>query len=280
MDHRCLLEDKLSRLTELSRYVSELANLIPNTHQPFVGNSAFAHKGGIHVSALLKNPETYELIDPTAVGNSRRVLVSELSGMSNILYKIEELDLDIDFNHTNKETRKILARIKELENQGYQFEGAEASFELLIRKAFNTYRVPFTMETLRVIMEMKEDGTVYSEAVIKMRVDDKVIHTAAEGNGPVNALDNALRKALEDFYPEIPSMTLSDYRVRVLDGDRGTGSLVRVLIETSDRHDTWGTVGVSANIIEASWKALVDSLAYGLLKQKTEGERIPPPNHR
>jgi 2-isopropylmalate synthase len=280
MDHRCLLEDKLSRLTELSRYVSELANLIPNTHQPFVGNSAFAHKGGIHVSALLKNPETYELIDPTAVGNSRRVLVSELSGMSNILYKIEELDLDVDFSHTNEETRKILARIKELENQGYQFEGAEASFELLIRKAFNTYRVPFTMETLRVIMEMKEDGTVYSEAVIKMRVDDKVIHTAAEGNGPVNALDNALRKALEDFYPEIPSMTLSDYRVRVLDGDRGTGSLVRVLIETSDRHDTWGTVGVSANIIEASWKALVDSLAYGLLKQKTEGERIPPPNHR
>ncbi len=268
MGYHCLSDDKLAQLTELSHYVSELANLIPNTHQPFVGNSAFAHKGGIHVSALLKNPKTYELIDPAAVGNSRRVLVSELSGLSNILCKIEELGLDVDVNRTNEETRKVLTEIKELENQGYQFEGAEASFELLMRKAFNTYRQPFTLETLRVIMEMKEEGKVHSEAVIKMRVGDRVIHTAAEGNGPVNALDNALRKALEDFYPEIRSMTLSDYRVRVLDGDRGTGALVRVLIETSDRHNTWGTVGVSSNIIEASWKSLVDSIAYGLLKPK------------
>jgi len=202
------------------------------------------------------------------VGNTRRVLVSELSGLSNILCKIEELGLDVDVSRTNEQTRKVLSEIKELENQGYQFEGAEASFELLIRKAFNTYREPFTLETLRVIMEMKEDGKVYSEAVIKMRVGDRVVHTAAEGNGPVNALDNALRKALENFYPEIRSMTLSDYRVRVLDGDRGTGALVRVLIETSDHHDTWGTVGVSTNIIEASWNALVDSMIYGLLKQK------------
>ena len=268
MGCRCLSDDKLAQLTELSRYVSELANLIPNTHQPFVGNSAFAHKGGVHVSALLKNPKTYELIDPAAVGNSRRVLVSELSGMSNILCKIEELGLDVDVNRTNEQTRKVLTEIKELENQGYQFEGAEASFELLMRKAFNTYRQPFTLETLRVIMELKEEGKVHSEAVIKMRVGDRVIHTAAEGNGPVNALDNALRKALEDFYPEIRSMTLSDYRVRVLDGDRGTGALVRVLIETSDSHNTWGTVGVSSNIIEASWKSLVDSIAYGLLKPK------------
>lgn len=268
MGYRCLTDEKLAQLTELSRYVSELANLIPNSHQPFVGNSAFAHKGGVHVSALLKNPETYEPIDPAAVGNTRRVLVSELSGLSNILCKIEELGLDVDVSRTNEQTRKVLSEIKELENQGYQFEGAEASFELLIRKAFNTYREPFTLETLRVIMEMKEDGKVYSEAVIKMRVGDRVVHTAAEGNGPVNALDNALRKALENFYPEIRSMTLSDYRVRVLDGDRGTGALVRVLIETSDRHDTWGTVGVSTNIIEASWNALVDSMIYGLLKQK------------
>lgn len=270
MGRRCLGKEQLARLTELSRYVNELANLIPNSHQPYVGNSAFAHKGGIHVSALKKRPETYELIDPAAVGNTRRVLVSELSGMSNILYKIEELGLEVDPSHTGEETRKVLSRIKELENQGYQFEGAEASFELLIRKAFNTHRVPFTLETLRVIMEMKEDGTVHSEAVIKMRVGERVIHTAAEGNGPVNALDNALRKALEDFYPEIRSMTLSDYRVRVLDGDRGTGALVRVLIETTDRQETWGTVGVSSNIIEASWRALVDSLAFGLLKQKKQ----------
>ena len=169
---------------------------------------------------------------------------------------------------SNEQTRNILAEIKRLENQGYQFEGAEASFELLMRKAFNAYKPPFTLETLRVIMEMKEDGKVHSEAVIKIRVEGGVIHTAAEGNGPVNALDNALRKALEDFYPEIPSMTLSDYRVRVLNGDQGTEALVRVLIETSDRHDTWGTVGVSTNIIEASWRSLVDSIAYGLLKRK------------
>lgn len=279
MDRRCLADDQLARLTELSRYLSELANLIPNSHQPFVGNSAFAHKGGVHVSALLKNPGTYELIDPAAVGNSRRVLVSELSGMSNILYKIEELELDVDLGRTNEQTRKVLTEIKELENQGYQFEGAEASFELLIRKAFNTYREPFTLETLRMIMEMKEDGRVHSEAVIKMRVGDRVIHTAAEGNGPVNALDNALRKALEDFYPEIRAMTLADYRVRVLDGDRGTGALVRVLIETSDHHDSWGTVGVSTNIIEASWRSLVDSIAYGLLKQKARADRssLPAP---
>ncbi len=276
MDRHCLTEDQLARLTELSRYICELANLIPNTHQPFVGNSAFAHKGGVHVSALLKNPGTYEPIDPAAVGNSRRVLVSELSGLSNILYKIEELGLDVDLSRTNEKTRKVLTEIKELENQGYQFEGAEASFELLIRKGFNTYREPFTLETLRMIMEMKEDGRVHSEAVIKMRVGDRVIHTAAEGNGPVNALDNALRKALEDFYPEIRSMTLADYRVRVLDGDRGTGALVRVLIETSDHHDSWGTVGVSTNIIEASWRSLVDSIAYGLLKQKSRGKPAVP----
>lgn len=273
MGYKCLTEEKLAQLTELSRYVSELANLIPNTHQPFVGNSAFAHKGGVHVSALLKNPETYEHINPAAVGNTRRVLVSELSGLSNILYKIEELGLDVDISHTNEQTRKVLEEIKELENQGYQFEGAEASFELLMRKAFNGYREPFTLEALRIIMEMKEGSGVHSEAVIKMRVGDQVVHTAAEGNGPVNALDNALRKALENFYPEIRSMILSDYKVRVLDGDRGTGALVRVLIETSDHHDTWGTVGVSTNIIEASWQALVDSIAYGLLKKQRQKEK-------
>lgn len=277
MKRRCLTDEKLAQLTDLSRYISELANLVPNSHQPFVGNSAFAHKGGIHVSALQKNPETYELIDPVAVGNSRRILVSELSGVSNILCKIEELGLDVDADlaKTNEQTRNILAEIKRLENQGYQFEGAEASFELLMRKAFNAYKPPFTLETLRVIMEMKEDGKVHSEAVIKIRVEGGVIHTAAEGNGPVNALDNALRKALEDFYPEIPSMTLSDYRVRVLNGDQGTEALVRVLIETSDRHDTWGTVGVSTNIIEASWRSLVDSIAYGLLKRKRELTQEP-----
>lgn len=268
MGKDCIDREHLHGLTELSRYVSELANMLPNTHQPFVGNSAFAHKGGIHVSALLKNPETYEHIQPETVGNTRRVLVSELSGMSNIVYKAEELNLDVDFDHTNPETKQVLEQIKQLEHRGFQFEGAEASFELLIRKAFNGYHQPFRLEALRIILEKKEDQDLHSEAVIKMRVGDEIVHTAAEGNGPVNALDNALRKALEGFYPAIKDMQLADYKVRVLDGNSGTGALVRVLIETRDKHSSWGTVGVSENIIEASWQALVDSIAYGLLKQR------------
>lgn len=268
MGYECISEDKLAGLTELARYVSELANMSTNPHLPYVGNSAFAHKGGIHVSALLKNPETYEHIQPERVGNVRRVLVSELSGMSNIIYKAEELDLDIDLNHTNPETKAVLQQIKDLEHQGFQFEGAEASFELLLRKGFNGYHEPFTLENLRIILEKREDNDIYSEAVIKMRVGGEIVHTAAEGNGPVNALDNALRKALEGFYPEIRDMKLADYKVRVLDENRGTTSLVRVLIETHDKHDSWGTVGVSGNIIEASWQALVDSIAYGLMKKQ------------
>lgn len=268
MGCQCISEDKITGLTELSRYISELANLSPNPHLPYVGNSAFAHKGGMHVSALLKNPETYEHIQPEKVGNLRRVLVSELSGMSNIIYKAEELDLDVDLSRTNPETKAVVQQIKDLEHQGFQFEGAEASFELLLRKGFNGYHEPFVLENLRIILEKREDSEIHSEAVIKMRVGDEIVHTAAEGNGPVNALDNALRKALEGFYPEIREMKLSDYKVRVLDENRGTTSLVRVLIETHDKHDSWGTVGVSGNIMEASWQALVDSIAYGLLKNK------------
>ncbi len=267
----CLPPEKLTGLTELSRYVSELANLSPNPHQPYVGNSAFAHKAGIHVSALLKNPETYEHIRPETVGNVRRVLVSELSGMSNLIYKAEELKLDVDLSRTNPETKAVLEQIKDLEHQGFQFEGAEASFELLLRKGFDGYQEPFNLETLRIILEKREDNEIYSEAIIKLRVGDQIVHTAAEGNGPVNALDNALRKALEGFYPEIREMKLADYKVRVLDANQGTSAQVRVLIETHDKHDSWGTVGVSANIIEASWQALVDSIAYGLLKLRKAG---------
>lgn len=274
MGIECIDKEQLQGMTELSRYVSELANLLPNTHQPFVGNSAFAHKGGMHVSALLKNPETYEHMRPELVGNIRRVLVSELSGMSNIIYKAEELALDVDFDHTNPETKQVLEQIKHLEHQGFQFEGAEASFELLLKKAFNGYHEPFKLEALRIILEKKEENDLHSEAVVKLRVGNEMVHTAAEGNGPVNALDNALRKALEGFYPAIRDMQLADYKVRVLDGNLGTGALVRVLIETHDKHDSWGTVGVSENIIEASWQALVDSIAYGLLKpQKSVQEK-------
>ncbi|MBF7083426.1 citramalate synthase [Desulfallas sp. Bu1-1] len=263
-------EQSLAELTELSRFVSELANMHPLNNQPYVGGSAFAHKGGVHVSALLKNPQTYEHIEPERVGNRRRVLVSELSGLSNLIYKYQELDLGLGLD--KDENRKLLQELKELENQGYQFEGAEGSFELRVRKAFHGYREPFTLENLKVLIEMR-DGIVHSEAIIKLNVNGRVVHTAAEGNGPVNALDNALRKALEGFYPEIANMHLADYKVRVLDEKDGTGAVVRVLVETGDGHCSWGTVGVSPNIIEASWQALVDSIAYGLLREQNKDEK-------
>lgn len=264
-----LPEQSIKRITELSRFVSELANLHPLNNQPYVGTCAFAHKGGIHVSALQKHPGTYEHIEPERVGNSRRVLVSELSGMSNLLYKYQELNLDVE--SAGDEGRRILEEIKELEHQGYQFEGAEGSFALRIRKAFHGYQEPFKLDSLRIIIEMRERGMVSSEAVIKMTVGDREVHTAAGGNGPVNALDNALRKALNDFFPEIDKIKLNDYKVRVLDEKEGTGALVRVLVETGNGIKSWGTVGVSSNIIEASWQALVDSIAYGLLEDSRDG---------
>lgn len=268
MGIECISQESLYWLTDLSRYVSELANLHHNAHQPYVGKSAFAHKGGIHVSALLKDPTTYEHINPQLVGNQRRVLVSELSGMSNVLYKAEEMG--IDTSTMNQDTQRILTEVKHLEHQGFQFEGAEGSFELMMRKAFNQKPDFFELENLRIIYEMRE-GELDSEAVIKVRVGDQIVHTAAEGNGPVNAMDNALRKALTNFYPSLQDMSLSDFKVRVLDEKSGTGALVRVLIETGKGTDTWGTVGVSGNIIEASWQALVDSIVYGLLlEQKTQ----------
>jgi len=242
----------------------------PGTHQPYVGASAFAHKGGIHVSALLKDSRTYEHIPPEQVGNQRRVLISELSGMSNLLYKYKDLNIRVD--HQTPEGRRILDEIKQLENQGFVFESAGGSFELLLRKAYNGYKEPFALETLRLFIEMRENNPAYAEAIIKMRVGEQTVHTAAEGSGPVNALDNALRKALERFYPEIKKYQLIDYKVRVLDEKDGTGAMVRVHIETSDGRNTWGTVGVSENIIEASWQALVDSIAYGLLEREKHKE--------
>ncbi|KAF1085072.1 2-isopropylmalate synthase [Sporotomaculum syntrophicum] len=266
-----LPEESLAELTDLSRFVSELANMHPMNNQPFVGGSAFAHKAGVHVNALLKNPQTYEHLEPEKVGNRRRVLVSELSGLSNLVYKYQESDLGLGLGLEKEDNRKLLDELKELENQGYQFEGAEGSFELRVRKAFYDYQEPFTLESLKVLIELRE-GTVYSEAIIKIKVNGQVMHTAAEGNGPVNALDNALRKALEGFYPEISSFQLNDYKVRVLDEKEGTGAVVRVLVESGDGHSSWGTVGVSPNIIEASWEALVDSIAYGLLRLENKGE--------
>ena len=234
-------------------------------NQPYVGHGAFAHKGGIHVSALLKNSQTYEHTIPEAVGNHRRVLVSELSGLSNLLYKAREFDLDV--NMYDATSRQIIREIKELENEGFQFEGAEASLELLLHKAFGQYPDFFQLLNLKIMVEKREDNGMICEAIIKVKVNDQVVHTAAEGDGPVNALDNALRKALADFFPTVEQMQLSDYKVRVLDGTRGTSAKVRVLAESTSGTEKWSTVGVSENIIEASWQALVDSISYQLLKE-------------
>lgn len=266
----CIGPENLQKLTKVSRYVSELANLSHQGSQPFVGSKAFAHKAGVHVSAVQKYGRAYEHIDPVKVGNQRRVLVSELSGKSNILYKAHQNNIQLHKDHP--ETKKILDLIKELEYQGYQFEGAEGSFELLIWKALHSYRSLFELEGFRVIVEKHRQGEVVSEATIKVKVGKHRVHTAAEGNGPVNALDNALRKALEEIYPEINNIKLVDYKVRVLDGQDGTGSRVRVLIDSKDDHKKWGTVGVSPNIIEASWIALVDSIEYGLLCKKIKSQ--------
>jgi 2-isopropylmalate synthase len=271
MDCDCIEPGLLQHLTETSHYVSEIANVIPRTQQPFVGASAFAHKGGIHVSAVLKDSATYEHIDPEVVGNHRRILVSELAGFSNIFSKARDMGLDL--KQGSPEARDLIRQIKELEHEGYQFEGADASLELLLLRALGDYRELFTFESLKIHVEKRPDDNeaISTEATIKLRVGDQVMHTAAEGNGPVSALDNALRKALEGFYPCLSRMHLVDYKVRVLDGKAGTGSTVRVLIESSDDQDVWSTVGVSENIIEASWQALTDSMNYALLRHHQTG---------
>jgi len=263
MGHTGIEKDKIARLRELSHFVDEMANFIPDKHRPYVGASAFAHKGGIHVSAIRKNPETYEHIKPELVGNSQRVLISDLSGESSIRYKAKEFNIDIEKDP--KIVKDVVKRIKELEMHGYQFEGAEGSLELLIKKKLGIHKSYFELIGFRIIVEKKETSHPVTEATILVKVGDRVEHTAALGKGPVNALDNALRKALYTFYPGLKKMDLVDYKVRVLSTREGTGAPTRVLIESSDGKHTWGTVGVSENIIEASWRALVDSIDYKLL---------------
>jgi 2-isopropylmalate synthase len=237
----------------------------PRSDLAYVGKSAFAHKGGIHVSAVMKESSSYEHVDPSLVGNERRVLISELSGKSNVIYKAVEMGLNID--QSTPDAKLVVDKLKAMEHEGYQFEGAEASFEMLFDKLVHHARQFFELDGFRLITEKKGEGETYSEAVIKLRVDGKAEHTVMEGVGPVSALDRALRKSLTTFFPCIKDIRLTDYKVRVLNPKGATDAKVRVLIESSDGHDTWGTVGVSENLIEASWQALVDSIAYKLKKE-------------
>ncbi|MFZ5759788.1 MAG: citramalate synthase [Thermodesulfobacteriota bacterium] len=259
--------NNLKKLSETSRFINELANLPHNRYQPYVGASAFAHKGGIHVSAVKRNPLTYEHIDPERIGNIRRILISDQSGRSNVLHKAKKFGIDLD-SHDPVVT-SILKELKTLEDQGFQYEGAEASFELLMRRALGVQRRYFTLLGFRVINQKTDmDQPPQAEATIRLEVGGEMVHTAALGDGPVNALDNALRKALSRFYPTLAEMWLSDYRVRVLASEHGTGARVRVLIESRDKESEWGTVGVSHDILEASWQALVDSISYKLMKDE------------
>ena len=264
MGYECIEPEKLKLLTELSRYVSEVANVPPLNQRPFVGKSAFAHKGGVHVSAIMKNPASYEHMDPEQVGNRRRVLVSDLSGKSNIKYKSREMGIKLGGNGYDSE--KIVQEIKRLEDQGYQFDAAEGSLELLMKKVTGQFEDPFTLESFRVIIEKNRSRPSTSQATIKISVGGDQEITAAEGDGPVNALDNALRKALNKFFPRIKEMGLVDFKVRVIDGGGGTAAKVSVKIESRDPREIWSTIGVSENIIEASWQALADSVQYKLLK--------------
>ena len=266
MGYHCIDPTKLAALSDLSNYIYEMANLVPRDEAPFVGKSAFAHKGGIHVSAVMKHPDTYEHIEPEKIGNARRVLISDLSGRSNVRYKMTELGLEeVD----NENASKIVQQVKHLEHKGYSFEAAEASFELLVERYRGNIPVFFELSGFRELTEKDSSQTPRSEASIRVTVDGFKEHNAAEGNGPVNALDNALRKALTRFYPEISLLHLVDYKVRVLNvaGKTGTASRVRVLIETQFGEERWSTIGVSENIIEASWEALVDSYTYFLYKK-------------
>ena len=269
----CVRDEQLQELTRVSRFISELANLSHDERQPYVGMSSFAHKGGMHIDAVQKTDGgAFEHINPELVGNERRILISDQAGGSAIVKKLEREYPNMDKH--SEEAQSIFAKLKDLESEGYQYEGADASFKLMARKVLNSYEPFFELMGFRLIIEKFKEHELPSEATIKVRdLSGKVEHTAAEGAGPVNALDKALRKALEKFYPSLKNVRLTDYKVRVLDTKTGTGAKVRVLIEASDGEETWGTVGVSENIIQASWEALVDSLEYKLFKERSRRTR-------
>ncbi|MGZ4974738.1 MAG: citramalate synthase, partial [Limisphaerales bacterium] len=260
----CLPDRALRQLKELSQFVDEIANLRHSPRQPWVGSAAFSHKGGTHVNAVQKLVSSYEHVDPTVVGNTRTVLISDLAGRSNIVMKAQELGIKL--SNDTPELKTILGRIKQLEHEGYEFEAAAGSLAVLIRKAMHHHNLPFKVHGYHVSMR-GEHGESVCEATIKVRVDGKEAHTVAEGDGPVNALDKALREALSEFYPQVKKIKLTDYKVRILDSATGTAAKTRVLIQSSDGKNEWGTVGVDDNIIEASLQALVDSMEYRLMKR-------------
>ena len=262
--YHCVPVKNLKNITTLSRYVDEIANLIPNDSMSYVGRNAFAHKAGVHVSAIEKNSKTYEHINPRHVGNKRNILVSDLSGKSNILSKADELAINLQKD--SKDLKQIIDAVKEKENEGYQYENADGSLFILTKKVENKYKDFFILKSYRVSVEKNNDGSIISEATVKLDVNGKEEHTVSEGEGPVNALDNCLRKALIKFYPEIKDVLLTDFKVRVINSDANTAAKVRVLIETKDKKQSWGTIGVSENIIDACWQALSDSVEYKLLK--------------
>ncbi len=261
----CLAADKMAQLTSLARFVSEISNITHNERAAYVGNDAFAHKGGMHIDAVNKNPLSYEHINPEAVGNSRRFLMSEVAGRSTLLARINAIDASL--RKDSLESQRIIDRLKELEHEGYQFENAESSFELVVRKLLGRYQPFFDLKEYKVIVNEPSVSGINSAVMIKISVGGQEEITAAEGDGPVNALDNAIRKALERFYPEIKNIKLTDYKVRVLDSDKASAARVRVLIETTDYHEVWTTIGVSTDVIDASWRALVDSIEYKLMRE-------------
>jgi len=266
MDRACITPENLKKIKTLSRYVSETANLVPLNSRPFVGKSAFAHKGGIHVSAIMKTPRAYEHMDPAKVGNSRRVLVSDLSGKSNVEYKAKELGVELGKN--GFDSSRIASEIKQMEQEGYQFDTADGTFKILLEKFTDQFKPHFALESFRVTIEKDKDQPCSAHATIKISVGGKEEITAGEGYGPVSALDNALRKALDKFYPDLDTMRLVDFKVRVIDGTRGTAAKVRVLIESRDQNEIWSTMGVSEDIIEASWQALADSFQFKLATEE------------
>jgi len=268
MGHTCVPPQSLEHLAELSRYVAEVANLPHDRHLPYVGASAFAHKGGIHVAAMRKTQRSYQHIDPRLVGNSNRTLVSELSGRSNVIDKASQYGVEV----TSEQARHALAQIKALEAQGFSFESADASVSVMLRQLKSDYMPPFELIDFLVLVEHRQGRGMLAEASVKVRVGDQIMHTAAEGNGPVSALDAALRKALQGAYPTIAKVRLVDYKVRILDSENGTSASVRVLIDTKNGNHRWSTVGASTNIIEASWHALADSMEYALLNGSLEKE--------